>query len=142
MRPFQKLEAGARVALIAPSGPLRVPSDIDRASANAITLGWEPVIGGHAHKKSDYFAGDDTHRLGDLNDALRDDRIDAVWCLRGGYGAMRLLDAIDYDALKRNPKAIIGYSDITALHCAVGVRAGVGGLHGPTARSKLTAFSE
>src|SRR5437868_1874084 len=74
----KKLEPGARVALVAPSGPLRIPSDLERASSNATTLGWEPVIGGHAHEREDYFAGNDERRLGDLNDALRDDRIDAV----------------------------------------------------------------
>ena len=142
IRLYPALSAGARVALVAPSGPLRIPSDLDRASSNATTLGWEPVIGGHAHERSDYFAGGDEHRLGDLNQALNDDRIDAVWCLRGGYGAMRLLDGIDYDALRKKPKAIIGYSDITALHCAVAKRAGVGGIHGPTARAKLTSFAE
>jgi muramoyltetrapeptide carboxypeptidase len=73
---------------------------------------------------------------------LRDDSISAVWCLRGGYGAMRLLEGLDYDALYAHPKTIIGYSDITAFHCAVAARCGLSSIHGPTARGKLTSFSE
>jgi muramoyltetrapeptide carboxypeptidase len=142
MRSYPTLAAGARVALVAPAGPLTLPADLDRALANAATFGWEAVVGDHVRERHAYFAGIDEHRLGDLNRALRDDRIDAVWCLRGGYGAMRLLEGVDYDALARRPKAVIGYSDITALHCAIATRADLGSIHAPTARAKLTAFSE
>jgi len=67
--------------------------------------------------------------------------VDGVWCLRGGYGAMRILDGVDYDALRRRPKPLLGYSDITALHAAVGRRAGIATYHGPTARAVLSDFS-
>ena len=142
MHPYPTVPAGSRVALVAPAGPLRIPADIDRALANCRTLGWEPVIGEHAREKFSYFAGHDDERLSDLNDALRDDGIDAIWCLRGGYGAMRLLDGLDYEALRARPKAFIGYSDITAFHCAVATRCGLSSIHGPTARSRLTPFAE
>ena len=142
MQPFPPVSAGSRVALVAPAGPLRLPADLDRAIANAKTLEWEPVVGKNAEKRLEYFAGSDEARLADFNAAFRDDSIDAIWCLRGGYGAMRLLDHLDWDALRKRPKAIIGYSDITALHCAAMVKAGVGTIHGPTARGKLPPFSE
>ena len=142
MRPYPALAAGARVALVAPAGPLKLPADLDRALENARTLGWDTVVGEHAEERHAYFAGTDADRLGDLNKALRDDSIDGVWCLRGGYGSMRLLEGVDYDALRRRPKVVIGYSDITALHCAIAVRAKVASIHGPTARTKLTPFSE
>jgi len=142
MRPYHPLETGARVALVAPAGPLSLPSDLERAKSNARALGWEPVVGDHAEDRHFYFAGADADRLSDFNAALRDDAIDALWCLRGGYGAMRLLDGVDYDALKRRPKPIIGYSDITALHCAVAARANLATVHGPTARSNLTEYAE
>jgi muramoyltetrapeptide carboxypeptidase len=135
------LAPGARVALVAPAGPLRGPADVERGCANARSLGWEPVVGMHILERSGYFAGSDAVRLADVNAALRDPRIDAVWCLRGGYGIMRLLDGIDYDALRRRPKALLGYSDITALHAAVGVRCGLAGFHAPVARNPLSAFS-
>jgi muramoyltetrapeptide carboxypeptidase len=135
------LAVGARVALLSPAGPLAQDSDLERAKLNARALGWEPHASPHALAREGYLAGDDASRLADLNAAIRDPRIDAIWCLRGGYGAMRVLDAIDYDALHRAPKAIIGYSDITALHLAVRARSNVVSFHGPTARAVLTPFS-
>jgi muramoyltetrapeptide carboxypeptidase len=141
MRSLTPLAAGARVALVAPAGPLRLPADLDRATANARELGWEPVVGEHARDREAYFAGSDANRLADFNRALADDSIDAVWCLRGGYGAMRFLPDVDYAALRRRPKPVIGYSDITALHSAINRCADVESIHGPTARGKLTPFS-
>lgn len=141
MRLPPALTPGARVALIAPAGPLRGPSELDAAIAHATALGWEPLPSEHALSREGYLAGDDANRLADLNRALTDDRVDAVWCLRGGYGAMRLLSGINYDAMRRNPKPLIGYSDITALHAAFGTRCDVIGFHGPTARGPLTDFS-
>ena len=139
---YPTLGPGARVAFVAPAGPIRIPNDLERAKRNAATLGWETVLGENVREKEGYFAGSDEERLSDLNAAIRDSSIDAIWCLRGGYGAMRLLDGIDYDALRKRPKAIIGYSDITALHCAVRVRCMLTSIHGPTARSALPAVAE
>ena len=135
------LTAGARVALVAPAGPLRGEEDLARAIGNVRALGWEPVVGAHALARHGYFAGGDENRLADLNAALADPAIDGIWCLRGGYGTMRLLDGVDYAALRRRPKAIIGYSDITALHAAIGVRCDLITYHGPTARAELSPFS-
>src|SRR5687768_2422352 len=135
------LAPGARVALVAPAGQLRGAVDVERGMANARALGLEPTVGRHALACAGYLAGDDALRLADLNAALRDPAVDAVWCLRGGYGTMRLLDAIDYDALSRRPKALVGFSDVTALHAAIGVRCGLVGHHGPVARGALPDFS-
>jgi muramoyltetrapeptide carboxypeptidase len=135
------LEPGARVALVAPAGPLRGEEDLRRAEDNVRALGWEPVVGQYVLSRYGYLAGTDDERLSDFNAASRDPRIDAVWCLRGGYGAMRLLDGIDYEAWRRTPKTLIGYSDVTALHAAIARRAELVTFHGPTARAVLTAFS-
>ena len=135
------LSDGARVALISPSGPLRDEADLERAIDNVRSFGWSPVVARNALGRHGYFAGTDAERVADLNAALLDDTVDAVWCLRGGYGAMRLLDAIDYDAMARRPKPLIGYSDITALHAAFAARSGVVTYHGPTARAELSPFS-
>lgn len=132
------LSAGARVALVAPSGPLRDAGDLERAIQNARELGWEPVPGAHVLERDGYFAGSDAHRLADLVAAAADDSIDGIWCIRGGYGAMRLLDGIDYDVWRWKPKTLIGYSDVTALHSAIGARADLVTYHGPTARATLT----
>lgn len=141
MRLPPPLSAGARVALVAPAGPLRGEPELRAAIANATSLGWEPVVAPHALARIGYLAGTDEQRARDFNAALRDDEVDGIWCLRGGYGAMRILSAIDYDAMRRNPRPLLGYSDITALHCAVNARCGVVSYHGPTARGDLTAFS-
>lgn len=135
------LAPGARVALVAPSGPLAGELDLERALENARSFGWEPVVGPHALSHHGYLAGSDAERLADLNGALRDRSIDGVWFLRGGYGAMRVLDGMDFDALRRRPKALIGYSDITAIHCAVYNRIHLVTYHGPTARATLTPFT-
>jgi muramoyltetrapeptide carboxypeptidase len=134
------LGAGARVALVAPAGPLRGQGDLDRALSNVRALGWVATVAPHALDRTGYFAGQDEDRLRDLNAAIASDA-DAIWCLRGGYGAMRLLEGIDYDALRRRPKTLIGFSDITALHGAIGGRCDLVVFHGPTARGELTPFS-
>ena len=105
-------------------------------------MGWEPIVGEHVLERDGYLAGSDENRAADLNRFAADPSVDAIWCARGGYGAMRLLDRIDYDAWRRSPKTLIGYSDITALHAAIGPRAGLVTFHGPTARARLTDFSE
>ena len=135
------LSEGARVALVAPAGPLRGDADLERAISNVHSFGWEPVVSDHALAREGYFAGTDVQRAADLNDALRDDSIDAVWCLRGGYGTTRILELIDYEAMARRPKPMIGYSDITALHAAFARRSDVVTYHGPTARAVLSTFS-
>jgi muramoyltetrapeptide carboxypeptidase len=140
-RSAKPLESGAHVALIAPAGPLQKPDDLARAQENTRTLGWEPIVGSHATQRVGYLAGHDRDRLHDINLALRDPKIDGIWCLRGGYGILRILPGIDYDALSRTPKPIIGYSDITALHAAVQRKCRLVTYHGPTAREAMPDFS-
>jgi muramoyltetrapeptide carboxypeptidase len=134
------LGAGARVALVSPSGPLADVTELVRAEGHARLFGWDPVVGPHAMARDGYFAGSDAQRGADLAAAIADPSIDAIWCLRGGYGAARLLPQVDLAAIAAHPKALIGYSDITALHSAWN-RAGVLSFHGPTARAVLTPFT-
>jgi len=108
---------------------------------NARAFGWDPVVGQNAERKLGYLAGDDRARLDDINRALQDESIDALWCLRGGYGMIRILDGIDYHALETNPRPIIGYSDVTALHAAVQRKCWLISYHGPTAREPMSQFS-
>ena len=94
------------------------------------------VLGRHG-----YLSGTDAQRLQDLNAALADEQVDAIWCVRGGYGAMRLLPHVDWASLTRRPRALIGFSDVTALHAAASTRCELVTYHGPTARGTLTEFS-
>ena len=139
--PVRPLETGARIALVAPSGILPDPAHVERAQENVHSLGWTPILGPNASARYGYLAGRDDERLADLNSALADDSIDAIWCVRGGYGAMRLLSDIDYAALKSNPRPVIGFSDITALHSAIHRECGIVSFHAPTARGELSDFS-
>ncbi|HUF36496.1 MAG TPA: LD-carboxypeptidase [Gemmatimonadales bacterium] len=126
---------------MAPAGPLLEGDDITRAQALCRALGYEPVLAPAAGGRHGYLAGPDEDRLADLNAALRDPAIDAVWCLRGGYGSTRILDRVDFAALARRPKPLIGFSDVTALLSGALARAGVVAFHGPVARASMPAFS-
>ena len=136
-----RLARGCRIALVAPAGPLLERDDLTRAALLCRALDYEPVLGAHAGGHYGYFSGTDEERLSDLNAALRDPAVDAVWCIRGGYGITRILDGVDFEALARRPRAVIGYSDITALLAGVTRRAGLVAFHAPTARSEMTLFS-
>ncbi len=125
------LRPGDEVALISPSGPLASP-EVARQSAKALeNLGFKVRLGKHAAGRFDYLAGTAEQRLEDLNAALNDDGIKAVFCTRGGYGAPHLLKGVDYGAAKRSPKIFAGYSDISALHAAFLTQAGLCTLHAP-----------
>jgi muramoyltetrapeptide carboxypeptidase len=136
-----RLARGSRVALVAPAGPLGERDDVHRGVELCQALGYEAVPGAHVLDRYGYLAGTDQARLADLNLALRDPAIDAVWCLRGGYGLTRILPYVDLEALSHHPKPVIGYSDITALLLALHRATGVVTFHGPMSRAPLTAFS-
>jgi muramoyltetrapeptide carboxypeptidase len=135
------LRDGARVALIAPSGVVSRAEDVNRALDNVRSFGWTPVLGEHVSSQLGYLAGSDADRLKDINAAFASDEIDAIWCVRGGYGSMRLLADLDYAALRRRRKPVIGFSDLTALHSAIHRKCGLVTFHGPTARARLTPFT-
>ncbi|MBA2706256.1 MAG: LD-carboxypeptidase [Gemmatimonadaceae bacterium] len=138
---LQPLRPGARVALVTPAGIVRDAADLARAEDNVTSFGWIPVRGANTSASEGYLAGPDEMRLHDLNEAIASDDIDAIWCVRGGYGSMRLIPSIDYASLRKHPKPLIGFSDITALHAAVHRECGIVTFHGPTARGELTPFT-
>ena len=128
LRP-RALRQGARVALVAPAGPLE-PGHIDRAVERCRMLELEPVVYPAAARRRGYLAGSDEERLGDLQAAFDDPANDAVWALRGGYGTLRILDALDLSRQLRAPIPFIGFSDNTNLH-ALHAATGVVSFHGP-----------
>ncbi|WP_327720462.1 LD-carboxypeptidase [Streptomyces sp. NBC_00490] len=131
-----RLAPGARVAVVAPSGP--VPEERLQAGLD-ILRGWDldPVVGPHVlerHGDLDYLAGTDADRAADLQSAWCDPSVDAVLCARGGYGVQRMTDLLDWEAMRAaGPKVFVGFSDITALHEAFATRLGLVTLHGPMA---------
>ncbi|MGW1611610.1 S66 peptidase family protein [Streptomyces sp. NPDC002285] len=135
LRP-SRLAPGARVAVVAPSGP--VPAERLRAGLDVLR-GWglDPVVAPHVldrHEELAYLAGADADRAADLQTAWCDPAVDAVLCARGGYGAQRLVDLLDWEAMRAaGPKVFVGFSDVTALHEAFANRLGLVTLHGPMA---------
>ncbi len=129
-----RLRKGDTVAFVAPSAPVP-PELIDAGRRVVESWGLHVVVGEHAssvHPTLDYLAGTDEQRAADFQWAWSREDVRAVFCLRGGYGAQRFVDLVDWDALRGvEPKALIGYSDITALHLAVGTKLGQVSLHGP-----------
>ncbi len=111
------------------------------AELHVRAFGYEPVRGAHVLARSGYLAGTDDARLQDLQWALDDPTIDAVWCVRGGYGMTRIVDRVSFTAFAARPKPVIGFSDVTALHAAVAARVGVVTFHAPAARVALPAMS-
>ena len=111
------LKAGDTVAIVAPSGILKHRErEVQQAVDLLKSWGLHAVVGEHVFSKSNHFAGTDDERCQDLQKAMDDPKISAIWCARGGYGTVRILDKLDYTKFKKNPKWVIGYSDITALH--------------------------
>ena len=135
------LRAGARVALVCASGPLAGEADVVRAELHVRGMGWEPVRGASVLARLGYLAGSDEQRITDLQWALDDHTIDAVWCVRGGYGLTRIVSRLSLESFALRPKVVIGYSDVTALHCAIAARARIVTFHAHTARAALPSMS-
>jgi muramoyltetrapeptide carboxypeptidase len=136
-----KLVPGARVALLSPSGPLLERDHLVRGDQLCRALGFEPVTMPNAGNASGYLAGTDDERLADLNTALADPTVDAVWCLRGGNGLNRIIDRVDFASFAAHPKPVIGYSDVTVLLLALTTETGIITFHGPMARFAMPGFS-
>jgi muramoyltetrapeptide carboxypeptidase len=111
------LKTGDTVAIVAPSGILKERTgEIEQAVALLNSWGLKVVIGKHVFNQDNHFAGTDDERCEDFQNALDDPTISAIWCARGGYGTVRILDKLNFSKFKKHPKWLIGYSDITALH--------------------------
>lgn len=111
----KKLEKGDTISIIAPSGGVESNENLLRATAYLKSLGYNVKWGKNVLKSNKYLAGTDNERLEDLHNAFKDKGINAIIALRGGYGAIRLINKIDYNLIKQNPKIFAGYSDITGL---------------------------
>jgi muramoyltetrapeptide carboxypeptidase len=126
------LRPGDTVALVSPAGPV---SGAKIESAAQVLQGWglKPRIYPHALDTHAFFAGTDEHRLADFNAALADPQVRGIFCNRGGYGAQRIVQQLDFEAVRRDPKLVVGFSDITAIHGALWNHAGLATIHGPVA---------
>lgn len=143
----EKLKKGDTIAIIATSGNL----DIEKIKIGAEYFennGYKIKLGKNIEKSYRYMAGTDEERLEDLHNAFLDKEVKAIICARGGYGAIRLIDKIDYSIIRNNPKIFCGYSDITALSAMFLVNSNLITFSGPMIQSdfsqndKINVFTE
>ena len=127
------LRNGDKIAIVAPAGKLQ-KNGLDEAIKELTAWGLKVILGEHVYDTDNYFAGKDIARLTDLQQALDDPSTMAVLCARGGYGVTRILEKIDLEAIKKSPKWVIGFSDITALHLKL-ENQGIASIHGPMGTS-------
>ena len=136
-----RLKPGDTVGLVLPSFVQWDPVSIDILLDSLKALGLNARLGKHVYDRLGYFAGRDEDRAADLNAMFADPGVNAIHCIRGGWGAARLLPLLDWAAIAKHPKILIGYSDITALLLAIVAKTGLITFHGPLGASSWNAFN-
>jgi len=129
------LKKGDTIGIICPSSAIDNNLPFQLAQETFEALGFKVKWGAHTHNRFGHLAGNDEEKLADLHHMFTDKEVKGIVCMRGGSGAARLLDKIDYTLIKRNPKVFLGYSDITALHAAIQSQTGLITFHGPVGTS-------
>jgi muramoyltetrapeptide carboxypeptidase len=132
------LQPGDTVMFVAPAGPPK-KDEILRAKQRIEDRGYKVKMRDDIFDVEGYLAGTDERRADEMMEAFTDNEIDGVLCVRGGYGVMRMPDRLDFDVIRDHPKAVLGYSDITALHAALQAKANLVSFHGPGPASGLGA---
>jgi muramoyltetrapeptide carboxypeptidase len=135
-----RLREGELVGLIAPGGHTS-DAAIEKAVKRIEALGFRVKLGANLREVHGNYAGSVQQRLADLHGMFADPEVKAIWCIRGGSGSISLLSSIDYALLRANPKILLGYSDITALHLAIQRHAGLVTFHGPVASSGQSVYA-
>ena len=137
----RRLAEGQTVAIVAPASVTYESLQLQLALEALKAMGLRATVGEHVMDRFGYLAGNDRDRAADINAAFVDPEVDAVFALRGGWGASRLLPFIDFDAIRDNPKIMLGYSDITSLLNAIYAKSGVVSFHGPNLMSRWNEFT-
>lgn len=125
------LREGDTIGIISPASR---PADMDLIEKGMDYLrnrGYKPLPGKHIFEERGYLAGEDFNRLADLNEMFESQKIKAIICSRGGYGAPRILDQLDFKTIRKNPKIFVGYSDITSLSLGIFAKTGLVTFSGP-----------
>jgi muramoyltetrapeptide carboxypeptidase len=136
-----RLKPGDTLGLIHPSSATFLRMDLEIAIDNLKALGFPAKVGAHALDRHGYLAGKDEDRAADINAFFADPEVRGICAVRGGWGAARTLPHLDYPLIAKNPKALFGYSDITALHMALSAKAGLVTFHAPTGFSAWNEWS-
>jgi muramoyltetrapeptide carboxypeptidase len=133
-----RLAIGDTIGIVAPASPPDKPEVIDEAIGRFTAQGFKVKPGKNLRKRDGYLAGSDEERAADINAFFADPEVRGIFALRGGYGSCRILPLLDYAVIRANPKPLVGYSDITAMHLAILVKAGLVTFHGSNASSAFT----
>jgi muramoyltetrapeptide carboxypeptidase len=133
----ERLCFGDTIGIIAPASPPPDPKAVDRAAEALERFGFKPKLAKNVRARLGFLAGTDRARAADLMAMFADKKVKAIICIRGGYGASRILELLDYGVIRRNPKILSGYSDITSLHCALMKKAGLVSIHAPMLNGAL-----
>ena len=137
----KRLKSGQTIGLIAPSSNFMENESIRFAADILKSFGFRVKKGQYIFDRNGYLAGEDRDRAADVNAMFADKEVDAIVCIRGGYGSPRILPYLDYDVIKQNPKVIIGFSDVTALLNAIHVKTGLITFHGPNAGRNFSDYT-
>lgn len=132
LRP-RRLSKGDTVGLIAPASNVSEDETIRYAGDVIRSLGFKLQEGKYLYQRNQYLAGTDRERAADVNAMFADKNVDAIFCIRGGYGTTRILPYLDYDVIRDNPKVFLGFSDITGILIAMHVKTGLVSIHGRSA---------
>ncbi len=136
----ERLKEGDRIALIAP-GSYITEKELQNSVTNLSDLGFQVTFSEKLMLQHGYFSGTDQQRAEDLMDMFERDDVDAIMCVRGGYGCARILPLLDYSVIKKHPKILVGYSDVTALLYGIFKKTGLITFHGPVSTSTFNEFS-
>lgn len=136
-----RLRPGDVVGLIEPAGFTDDAFDLDLVKETVAAMGLVPRPAKHLVQRYGYLAGTDADRAADVNAMFADPEVRGVFAVRGGWGCARVLPFLNFGTIRANPKLLIGFSDITALHLAFAARAGFVTIHGPNAASSWPRFS-
>lgn len=134
---MEKLKKGDKIGLVAPASFVDLEK-LESAIKNLKEFGFEIVLGESVKERYFSFAGEEYRRAEDINSFFADKSIKAIMCVRGGYGSIRVLDLLDYEIIKQNPKIFIGYSDITSINNALYAKCNLQTFHGPMAVSNFS----
>ncbi len=140
LRP-KRLKPGDTVGLVAPASAIYQDVEVDVARESLEALGLKVKVGQHLRDKHGYLAGEDKARAEDITTFFKDDDINGVIAIRGGWGSARLLPHLDFNAIRSNPKVLLGYSDITALHNSIQAKTGLITFHGPVGLGRWDTWS-
>jgi muramoyltetrapeptide carboxypeptidase len=137
----KSVKKGDKIGIISPSAATADRIQFDFAKETMEALGFEVQLGENLKNRRGHLAGRDVERAADLNRMFADPEIKAIICIRGGSGAARILPLIDYKTIQKNPKPLLGYSDITALHNAIHAKTGLITFHGPNGTGSWNSFN-